>query len=147
MTVYHCDKCDKEFEYKSNSNRHIRNKHNDGLSTQSGSTENSDIDTEEEIGFENDDMDIDSDDEKDENYEAWILLNNYIIVPEMNLLDKYILFRKLLIKAYDDSTFKTTLKAIHHFKDKIGFNFIITAQCTIRFLLFSLLCFYYECKF
>ena len=134
MVVYHCDKCDKKFDYKSNLNRHIKDKHNDELSTQSGSTENSDIDIEEEIGFGNGDMDIDSDDEKDENYEAWILLNNFIIEPEINLLDKYILFRKLLIKAYDDSTFKRTLKAIQHFKDKLGFHFIITTRCTIRFL-------------
>ena len=134
MVVYPCDKCDKKFNYKSNLNRHIRAKHIDELSTQTGSTENNNVDVEEKIGFGNGDADIDSDDEKNENYEAWISLNNFYIEPEINLLDKYILFRKLLIKAYNDSTFKTTLKAIHHFKDKIGFNFIITTQCTIRFL-------------
>ena len=148
--MYYCDKCDSKFGYKSNLNRLMKNKHNNvdsligGLSTQSESAENSVADTEEEMRFGNDDtnikedeaddMNIDSDDEKDENYEAWILLNNFIIVPEMNLIDKYILFRKLLIKAYKDSTFKTTLEAIQYFKDKLGFNFIITTQCTIRFL-------------
>ena len=134
MVVYSCDKCDKKFNYKSNLNRHIRDKHIDELSTQSGSTENNNIDIEEKIGFGNGGADIDSDDEKNENYEAWISLNNFYIEPEINLLDKYILFRKLLIKAYKDSTFKTTLEAIQHFKDKLGFNFIITTQCTIRFL-------------
>ena len=134
MVVYPCDKCDKKFHYKSNLNRHIRAKHIDELSTQTGSTENNNIDIEEKIGFGNGDADIDSDDEKNENYEAWISLNNFYIEPEINLLDKYILFRKLLIKAYKDSTFKTTLEAIQHFKDKLGFNFIITTQCTIRFL-------------
>ena len=54
--------------------------------------------------------------------------------PEKNLQDKYIMFRTLLIKAYNDFTFKATLKAIRHFKDKIGFNYIFTAQCAIRFL-------------
>ena len=134
MVVYPCDKCDKKFHYKSNLNRHIRAKHIDELSTQTGSTENNNIDIEEKIGFGNGDADIDSDDEKNENYEAWISLNNFYIEPEINLLDKYILFRKLLIKAYDDSTFKTTLKAIHNFKDMIGFNFIFTTRCMIRIL-------------
>ncbi len=134
MVVYPCDKCDKKFNYKSNLNRHIRAKHINELSTQTGSTENNNIDVEEKIGFGNGDADIDSDDEKNENYEAWISLNNFYIEPEINLLDKYILFRKLLIKAYKDSTFKTTLEAIQHFKDKLGFNFIITTRCTIRFL-------------
>ena len=62
--MYYCDKCDSKFGYKSNLNRHMKNKHNNvdsligGLRTQSESTENSDADTEEEMRFGNDDANI-----------------------------------------------------------------------------------------
>ena len=40
----------------------------------------------------------------------------FINDPEKKLGDKYIIFKRLLIEAKNDTTFKATLDAINHFK-------------------------------
>merc|ERR1712002_376008 len=70
----------------------------------------------------------------DDNYEVWESLYTFINGPE-KLQDKYIMFRRLLIFAKNDYTFKVTMNVIDHFKKIIGFDdFVLIAQCVINIL-------------
>ena len=88
-----------------------------------------------------DEEDADDEDESpakrikiDDNYEVWESLYTFINDPE-KLQDKYIMFRRLLIKAKNDYTFKVTMNVIDHFKKIIGFDdFVLIAQCVINIL-------------
>ena len=111
-------------------------------------SENSDADDEDgndsEDGNEFEDSDEEDADDEDEppakrikiddNYEVWESLYTFINDPE-KLQDKYIMFRRLLIKAKNDYTFKVTMNVIDHFKKIIGFDdFVLIAQCAINIL-------------
>ena len=148
MNTFDCEYCDKTYSHKRSLVRHIAENHNDG------DNDNENSDDAEEMEFDKSDVGSErsnkdgnkSEDGSDEiehlakhrkidgNYEAWKTLDDFINDPEKKLEDKYIIFRRLLIEAKNDTTFKATLDAINHFKKIMGLDFILISQCAIQFL-------------
>ena len=127
-----------------NSNKDVNESDKDCENSENSNADDEDDDDSEdgnELEDSSDEEDADDEDEPpvkrikiDDNYEVWESLYTFINDPE-KLQDKYIMFRRLLIKAKNDYTFKVTMNVIDHFKKIIGFDdFVLIAQCVINIL-------------